>query len=459
MACLKPLANNDAMSLKSIELLPLTRASRIECQAGISMSKTIQVNTSDLKIGMYVAELDRPWVDTPFLFQGFSLKDASEISELSEFCEYVFIDVEQSVPGVTENLPKDSHTAAADKPPGQPRKKVQFSENEFRQALVDSFRVYKDARGWIDTMLEDSRLGKGVDTVKARKLVTQLADEVISNPDALIWLTHLKSRDEYTATHCINVCILALTFGRDLALDDNQLHRLGMGALLHDIGKMQVPDEILNKPGSLTKEEFGIMMQHPSIGHTMLVDDNELDMESLHIVLHHHERLDGGGYPDGISEEEIPLLTRVASIVDVYDAITSDRCYHDGVAPALALENLFKWAAGNFDISLLQEFIKCLGIYPIGSVVRLNTREVGLVVATEAAHRIKPIVLLTTRANGKPYLPRRLINLSSGVWEKTGSPMSVAEVLEPGSLGIDLKTVLQEELHYSKNTVSSPAND
>jgi len=138
-------------------------------------------------------------------------------------------------------------------------------------------------------MLEDSRLGNSIDTEKARSLVVQLADQVIQSPDALVWLTHLKSRDEYTATHCINVCILALTFGRCMGLEDKELHQLGMGALLHDIGKMRVPDEILNKPGKLTKEEFRVMMEHPSEGNAMLHDDHELDPASMHIVLHHHE--------------------------------------------------------------------------------------------------------------------------------------------------------------------------
>ncbi|MBL1275434.1 MAG: HD-GYP domain-containing protein [Ectothiorhodospiraceae bacterium] len=426
------------------------------------MEKKIQVYTSDLKIGMYVADLDRPWVDTPFLFQGFSLTGVEEINDLSQFCEYVFVDVELSTKGLMEHLLSYRFTVASKKKskkrPPKRKNSVQFSEKEFRQALMDSFRVYKDARGWIDTMLDDCRLGKSVDTTKARELVVRLADEVITNPDALVWLTHLRSRDEYTATHCMNVCILALTFGRALDLDDKQLHKLGMGALLHDIGKMRVPDEILNKPGRFTEKEFDIIKMHPSIGHTMLMNDNELDMESLHIVLHHHERLDGGGYPSGMSELEIPLLTRIASIVDVYDAITSDRCYHDGVAPAQALENLFAWAKGNFDVSLLEKFIKCLGIYPIGTVVRLNTQDVGLVVATDVGHRIKPIVLLTTSADGKPYLPRRLLNLSSAVWEETDSPVSIVGVLEPGSLGIELKTILQEELNYSLNTVSSIAN-
>ncbi len=402
---------------------------------------------------MYVSELDRPWVETPFLFQGFMIESVAEINALREHCDFVYVDKERSRSEVS------AHLLAAAKATGKPaatrRQSARFSETDFRKSLLQSYTVYKDARGWVDTMLNDARLGEGVDTEKARVLVSEIADQVIQNPDALVWLTHLKQRDEYTATHCINVCILALTFGRFLELDEESLHRLGMGALLHDIGKMHVPDEILNKPGRLTKGEFEIIKGHPAHGHAMLVDDHELAAESLHVVLHHHERLDGGGYPNGLREEDIPLLTRIASIVDVYDAITSDRCYHDGVTPAQALENLFKWAKGNFDISLLEKFIKCLGIYPIGSVVRLNTQDSGVVVATDAEHRIKPVVLVALNAQGKPYLPRRLINLSSAIWEKTGTPISIDKVLPPGSLGIGIQDILNDELNYAQSQMAT----
>lgn len=402
---------------------------------------------------MYVSELDRPWIETPFLFQGFIVQDFHEINELREHCEYVFVDKERSKPDVAAHL-LASTKKSAKKNSISKHRSSNFSEASFRHSLLQSHKVYRDARGWVDNMLEDSRLGESVDTGKARALVTQLADQVIKNADALVWLTHLKSRDEYTATHCINVCILALTFGRSLGLDNTSLHKLGMGALLHDIGKMQVSDEILNKPGRLSKEEFEKMMAHPTFGHDMLVDDHDLENESLHVVLHHHERLDGTGYPKGLAEEDIPLLTRIASIVDVYDAITSDRCYHNGISPASALENLFKWSEGNFDISLLEKFIKCLGIYPIGSVVRLSTNEVGVVVATDADHRIKPIVLLAMNGEGKAYMPRRLVNLSSAVWEESGKPIQIEEVLQPGSLGVEIKEILVEELNYSEDQVS-----
>ncbi len=415
------------------------------------MGNKIRVYTSDLQLGMYIAELDRPWTDTPFMFQGFILRKESEIETLRGYCDYVYVDEEQSQADVAAKLtllrPVTGEEERADA--ARASGKSDFSEAVFRSSLTRSHAVYRDARCWIDQMLEDSRLGTSIDTDQARALVTQLADEVIRNPDALIWLTYLKSRDEYTATHCMNVCILALTFGRCLGLDETALHQLGLGALLHDLGKMQIPGEVLNKPGRLTEEEFAIIKKHPGLGFAMLRDDKNLDKASLHIVLHHHERLDGRGYPRGLGEKKIPLLTRISSIVDVYDAITSDRCYHDGIAPAQALENLFKWASGNFDVALLERFIKCIGIYPIGSVVRLSSGEVGIIVASDECNRLKPILLIVQNAEGKPVAPRRLINMASASWEKGGGGPSIEQVLEPKDVGVDIKAVLQQELDLS----------
>jgi HD-GYP domain-containing protein (c-di-GMP phosphodiesterase class II) len=240
-----------------------------------------------------------------------------------------------------------------------------------------------------------------------------------------------------------------------MGLEEKELQQLGLGALLHDVGKMRVPGEILNKPGKLSKEEFEVMMTHPVEGHAMLANDYDLDPASLHIVLHHHERLDGAGYPNGLVSENIPMLTRISSIVDVYDAITSDRCYHDGIAPAEGLENLFKWAKGNFDVTLLERFIKCVGIFPIGSIVRLNTQEIGMVIATDEDRRLKPIVLLIIDSKGDLFQPRRLVNLSSTAWQESGTKMAIEDVLEPGSLGLDIRSVMEDELQISAEQVST----
>lgn len=418
------------------------------------LANKVQLFVQDLQFGMYVFALDRPWTETSFMFQGFLINDMEQIEQLNKYCEYVYIDQEQSQILVKSNrLPSRSKKKpVAEKGHTKPRK---FSETKFRESLSRSVRVYKDARGWIDVMLEDSRLGNSVDTEKARELVTYLADEVIQDPDALMWLTQLKSRDEYTANHCVNVSIMALTFGRSLGMAEVELHRLGLGALLHDVGKMQIPDGILNKPGRLTQGEFEIIKRHPALGHELLKDDNSLETEVLDIVLHHHERMDGRGYPFGHSRKEIAHLTRITSIVDVYDAITSDRCYHDGVTPAKAMENLFAWSEGNFDYPLLQSFIKCMGIFPIGTAVRLNSGESGLVVATDGDRRLQPVVLLVLNAKGEPYMPRRMINMGSAIWATTGKSLRIEQMLEPSALGMDIKTILVDELDLPQSKVAT----
>lgn len=418
------------------------------------MDNTVRVHTADLKTGMYVFELDRPWTETPFLFQGFVIQDEEQISVLQAHCSFVYVDKEQSLPETAQYLETTLASPVEKHSPKKQIKQSTFDEVDYRRSLVKSHGIYEEARGWVHAMLEDGRLGRGIDTVKARSLVTQLADQVMKDSDALAWLTHLKSRDEYTATHCVNTCILSLTFGRCLDLGKEELHQLGIGALLHDLGKMRVPDEILNKPGKLTKIEFEIISTHPSEGYAILCDGHGLSSASLHIVKHHHERLDGQGYPEGLHAEDIPELTRIFSIIDVYDAITSDRCYKDGFAPTTCLEGLFKWAPGNFDITLLEKFIKCVGIYPIGSVVQLNTGDIGMVVATDSDHRLKPIVLLIQNSKADLYQPRRLVNLSSSAWKDSGSELSIEDVLEPGAFGINTRAILQDELQVSAEQIT-----
>jgi HD-GYP domain-containing protein (c-di-GMP phosphodiesterase class II) len=324
----------------------------------------------------------------------------------------------------------------------------------FRRHVKRAREIHRKTRVYIDKTLEDVRLGHGVDTAEARRLVTDLAQRVVDSADALVWLTHLKSRDEYTATHCVNVCVLALTVGRFLGLKPNALFPLGLGALLHDLGKLRVPQEILNKPGRLTEEEFQLMKAHPELGHLMLRDSEKLPPESLDIVLHHHERLDGRGYPHGLSGFAIDRLTKIVSIVDVYDAITSDRAYHDAISPASALKNMYSWAPNNFEPELIEGFIRCIGIYPTGSLVRLNSGEIGVIIASNEGHRLRPLILLVLDQDQKPYSQRHLINLGSPIWEGQKNRPHIAQVLEPGSFGIDTRPIIEAEIELAQQSES-----
>ena len=332
----------------------------------------------------------------------------------------------------------------------------------FHTHLHEAHHVVKSTRSYVDKMLEEARLGTSVDTTAAKAVVSQLVERVVANPDALIWLTHLKRRDEYTATHCVNVCVLAITFGRWLGLEGDTLRILGLGALLHDVGKMHVPPEVLNKPGRLTDEEFDIMKAHPELGHELLSGSAEVGDEAMEIVLRHHERIGGQGYPGGLTGEQISRLTKIVSIVDVYDAVTSDRVYHDGISPSAALKNLYNWAPNNFDADLVEAFIRSIGIYPVGSLVQLNTGDVGIVVATNESYRLRPLLLLVLDADQQPYTQRRLINLASPVWESDPNKPRIERVLEPGAYGIDVRPIIEEETraaqaHTAKTSLQGSA--
>lgn len=413
----------------------------------------IKILSEDIKHGMYISALDKPWVDSPFLFQGFSLKDDEEFQQIKSTCKYVYVDTKKTPFEVKAH--RDTITAASQNKK-QPSVKLRHIDTitlknttaekiTFTQNLVEARKSRDKTRSYIDSMLAEARMGSIIDTHKAKELVAELANNIASGTDASMWLTQLKNRDEYTAIHSLNVCVLSLTFGRALNLSEPELNELGLGALLHDIGKMQTPLEVLNKPGKLTQDEFEIMKSHPVKGYELLKNDNNISFEVKNIVKSHHERLGGSGYPDNLIEKDISYFTKIVSITDVYDAITSDRVYHDGMTPHDAMQRLYEWMPNNYDQQLMQKFIRTLGIYPIGSVVELKSGHVGLVVKLNDEHRMKPVVMLIMDRDKKYYPKRKLVNLASELWEKNGSRPEIKRILDPKEFNLDIKTIINEE--------------
>jgi len=408
----------------------------------------VKIDVNDLEHGMYVSELDRPWTETPFLLQGVLIESREDIAEFQRLCKYVYVDVERSREIIAPTL----QTLAA-KPPNKDKSKsnditlqvVEREQETFRKELKVARKIHHRTRGYIDQLLDDVRLGNSLDTDTARELVGEIADSISRSPNAMLWLTHMKKRDEYTSIHCMNVCILAVTFGRTLGLERKQLDMLGLGALLHDIGKMNVPLEILNKPGRLTDEEFDIIKTHSMSGYNLLRQKKDMPGEVLDIVRSHHERINGRGYPDGLTADFIGLLVQITSIVDVYDAITSDRCYHDGIAPHDALKNMFDWAGENFDADLVENFIKCLGIYPIGSMVELNTGHIGIVVSASEKARLRPIILVVINKNGERYDIPRLLNLAHPQWSKEENLLEVKRIVSSHETDLDMHQLVANE--------------
>ena len=411
-----------------------------------------KVPIQDLRQGMYVSELDRNWLETPFLFQGFEIKSDEQIDELKKYCQHVFIDTEQ---GSDITAPKFRPSPQAVTPlEPSPNREVEFEvlkkfspghlrppryhdQSTLEQELTEARGIVTETRDTVFNIMEDVRLGRSVNTTAAKKVVADMVDSVIRNPDALVCLNQLKNKHEYTALHSLRVCVLALAFGRHLEFSDEELNLLGIGALLHDVGKMKVPNEILDKPGKLTGEEFDLMKGHVPEGVKILEQSKGILPVSIEVARSHHERYDGHGYAFGAKESQIGLFGSIGAIVDCYDAITSDRSYHDGMSAHDALKKMYSWRGTDFHPQLIEQFIQCMGIYPIGSVVELSTGGVGVVVSINRKRRLKPKVALVLNSDKTPFTAPKVIDLMHQPFEGPGKEVEIRRVLSPGLFNIN----------------------
>jgi len=295
--------------------------------------------------------------------------------------------------------------------------------------------------------MRDIRLGKSVDATQARDLIQELVATVSSSASAALWLTNLKDRDEYTSIHCVNVCVLALAFGVYLDLGRDELVQLGLGALLHDVGKTRTPEDVLNKPGPLTPDEFEVIKQHAEDGYQIMATTGGLAESSLAAIRHHHERLGGHGYPFGLRGDRVPSFARITGVVDAYDAMTSDRVYRAGMSADRALKRLYDGGDREFGNDLSQAFIRCVGIFPVGSVVELDNGAVGVVVASRAEARLQPTVLLLRSPKGEAYERRVLLNLA-GRGRSAGAAHRIRRALEPAAAQVDVPAIVASEFGF-----------
>ncbi len=394
-----------------------------------------KIDVRDLMIGMYVSELDRPWLGTPFLFQGFEVHTNAELLKLRRLCRHVYIETD---PG---------SIAIAQKPvavpdlgllrrfaPGQRHQPLYHDQTTVEDEIPRARETYNEARALIQDIMEDARLGRTLDSVRARRSVTAMTESVVRNPDALACFSQLKKKDEYTALHSLRVCILALTFGRHLDFTPDQMYVLGLGALLHDIGKMKVPNEILNKPAPLTEREFELMKSHVPQGVAILEQTPGIPAAAIEVARGHHERYGGQGYILGLQGDAIGLFGSIGGIVDSYDALTSDRIYRDGRSSYDTLTHLYNARRVDFHPDLIAQFIQCMGIYPIGSIVELNTGDIGVVVTVNRLRRLKPRVALVRTPEKKPYTALKIVDLMN---PPAGHNLEIRAVLPAGSHGIN----------------------
>ncbi len=332
------------------------------------------ITVDELQQGMFIHKLEVWWVKDKRIRNQMLITDKRQIAMIrNEGIMQLWIDLDKSVQAPTQPAPKKA-----------------IPQTPYFNELDQAQTLFHQGKPQVLALFNEARMGQGLNLEHTLDLVDQIAGSITRAPTALLSVARLKNHDDYTYLHSMAVCGLMISLGKKMGLDEQQLRRVGMGGLLHDVGKAAVPLEILNKPGKLTDEEFTIMRQHPIVGAQRLMDADAGD-DLLDIALHHHEKYDGSGYPHGLKGEEITLYARMAAVCDVYDAVTSNRPYRKGWTPAEAMHNMLSWR-GHFDSTLLHAFVRTIGIYPVGSLVRLASGRVALVVQAGEKSLLKPKV-------------------------------------------------------------------
>ncbi|MGV6826291.1 MAG: HD-GYP domain-containing protein [bacterium] len=415
-----------------------------------------KIPVAALRLGMYVSELDRPWEETRFIFQGFLLLKDEDLLAVQKCCEYVYIEEAKSIPITMARSGKGASTdqsaltyISKSAPPASKQLKSRLSkffsfsskrrpkQVPLEKAVKPAFRSYTETKGLVLDVMQSVQLGKSIDTPAAKEAIEACVDNVMTNSEAMMLLTRLRKRDEYTSEHSLNVAITSIAFGRHIGMDRNQLRELGLCGLLHDMGKMLTPDEVLNKPGRLTDAEMDIMRKHPADGKEILLATHDVSDAAIETAYQHHERKNGQGYPNGHTLDELSLYTQMVAIVDTYDAITGERCYKPGMTAEAALRVIYNSSSDMFDSALAINFINNIGLYPLGAVVELHTGEIGVVIETNPTLRLRPKVRIVLDPN-QVQTDERTVDLAKPDRDSHGEAYYIRTTHTPASLKVDL---------------------
>ncbi len=395
------------------------------------MLKKIRVD--QVRLGMHLHSLEGAWMDHPFWKTRFVIREPQQLTKLQDsVIVEVWIDPEKGLDVALEiasaPTPVEASLAAvlpagamapAPLPAMSPARPMRTStpvaapSKSFAEEMRTATAVCQRGKAQVEKMFGEARLGRAIDAESFMPLVQEISDSVIRNPGAMVSLARLKTQDDYSYMHSVAVCALMVNLGRELGFDEEQCRSAGAAGLLHDVGKAMMPLDILNKPGKLTDAEFDVMRSHPVRGYELLMEARGADPAAIDVCLHHHERVDGGGYPHKLPNDQLSQLVRMGSICDVYDAITSDRPYKNGWDPADSIGQMASWK-GQFDPTIFATFVKSVGIYPTGSLVRLQSERLAVVIEQNASALTSPVVRVfySLRA-GMPISLQRL-DLSGG---------------------------------------------
>ncbi len=396
-----------------------------------------KISVSQLKSGMYITDVGSDWMTHPFFRQQFLIKEDQVIQRLIKAgIHEVYIDPDRGLDVVDAPSEKEvQQSIETELVRLASRVSGHTPVVALGEAALDAQKVYDEATRIIRGIMHDVRLGRQVQGEDVEPAVRNITATIIQNRDALLSLCRVKTKDNYTFQHSVSVGALEVTFCRALGLDPETTRLAGIGGLLHDIGKICIPDEILNKPGRLTEDEFSAMKRHVVEGKRILEEADQIDPVSIQVAYEHHERADGSGYPEGRRGTDISLLGRMAAICDVYDALTSERVYHRPMMPNEALRKIFEWSKFHFDAELVHQFVRIIGIYPVGTLVLLRSGRIGVVVEQSEQSLLTPRVRVFYDSVHQVAIPTADIDLSRPMGH--GGADEVAGPADPDAWGLD----------------------
>jgi HD-GYP domain-containing protein (c-di-GMP phosphodiesterase class II) len=400
-----------------------------------------EIPVDKLRFGMFVSELDRPWTETPFMYQGFAITSDKQLEALRKYCKKVYIDPEKSnattVPGL-RGAGGSGGGAGGPSVLASITTKVEYKElasietelPRARDAQAKTQFAFREA-------LQAVEAGKALDAPRVRDAAASMTESVVRNPDAMLLLAKLKEQGESSLDRAVGVSLYMISFGRFLQLPRDRLELLSMLGLLQDIGKLRVPAALLDKKEALTAAELEVCKKHVEHSVAILGETTGLPPELAALTSLHHERFDGSGYPKGLKGVAIGLFGSIAGLVDCFDALMQKRPYGEALSPSNALNMIYKWRGSLFDGPLVEQFIQCIGAFPVGALVELNSGEIGIVIAQNQVRRLQPRVMVVLDAKGNPLKPQKILDLVKEPKVDPDTPYRIKRTLEKGSVPID----------------------
>ncbi len=373
-----------------------------------------RIPVKHLKPGMYIHELCGSWMEHPFWRSAFLLDDPADLHRIVECgIHEVWIDTDKGADVISaEAVDKADRDAEVERELARAATAPAPRPASMKEELARAAQICSRSKEAVVSMFSEVRMGRAIDAEAAMPLVEEISQSVARNPGALISLARLKTADDYTYMHSVAVCALMLALARQLGLDEAQTRLAGLAGLLHDLGKALIPNEILNKPGKLSDEEFEIIKGHPAAGHQLLVEGSGADAVVMDVCLHHHEKVDGSGYPHHLKADQISLFAKMGAVCDVYDAITSNRPYKAGWDPAESIRRMVEWSKGHFDETIFQAFVRSVGIYPVGSLVRLESGRLGVVMEQGSKSLLQPRVRVFYSTRADAHIVPEIVDLA-----------------------------------------------